>query len=237
LATLLVLSAFGQDVAPQIVAPPKVKVGTPLFLDVRNVNSPTVRWNVYPTDSNNQFRAIPLYQGQDANGKPIVSHMAYFWSLKPGTYYFRLDIPANGLDPKAEHTLVVEGDKPNPQPDPEPDPDPDPDPTPVPGKRFVLIIRETKDWTAGQSQTVHEFRKYVDTKGHRFRMVDKDEVDAAGKTPAWLAKYKAKVSEAGVALPALVILAGEDGSGGILGIVPLPENGADSIQYLKGKGG
>jgi hypothetical protein len=151
---------------------------------------------------------------------------------KPGKYTIMLVVAqADGALSQA-HAVVVIGAN----PDPEPDPNPPPPPPPEPGKRFVLVIAESKR-TAEQAEALHELRTYALSQDHQCSIRDPDEVDRNNQPIGWLESYKARVKAAGVALPAIVVIEGRDGGGSILAIKPLPSSGADAIQILKATGG
>jgi hypothetical protein len=151
----------------------------------------------------------------------------------PGKYTVILIVAAKDGTLEKSNASVVIGDAPDPEPEPQPDPQPDPEP----GKRFVLVIHETKDRTPDQFATLQGLDRYATEAGHGRTFRDDDETDADGKPLAWLESYKAKTAAAGVALPALIVIEGEKGDGPILGITALPESADKAVAFVKAKGG
>lgn len=135
-------------------------------------------------------------------------------------------------------TLKITGEDPEPEPDPDPDPDPDPGPVPPPGKRFVLVIEESGEASAAEAKTLAGLRRYLETQKHQWRFEDPDLRDASGNTPAWLADYLRRASDAKVQDPFIVIGSFlESGGINVLTIEPLPQTADEAIDLVKEYGG
>ena len=129
-------------------------------------------------------------------------------------------------------TIIVEGSG----PDPDPDPDPEPDPFP-PGKRFVIIIRESTDDSARLKSAVREVQDYAAKQGHEFLFVDDDSEDSqTEQRPKWLTGYLETARKDGHELPLMVVLA-KFGDKQRTTIRPLPTVRGEAVDLLKEFGG
>ena len=85
-----------------------------------------------------------------------------FASRTPGRYLFVLAIGEAGKVSQYKH--VLQNGEEGPGPDPIP-----------PGKRWVLILGETKTFTPAQAQTIQGLRRYATAKGHVLSVADPDQ--------------------------------------------------------------
>jgi hypothetical protein len=145
----------------------------------------------------------------------------------PGVYGLVL-IPTDTTQQMETAEVVIGKVKPDPDPDPEPDPDP------TPGKRKVVLVYEAQDAVPMPIPDLQAVQKYCRDQGHVYRLVDDDAVDASGQQPAWLRKYLAKMREAGVGVPALVVTDEDDN---VIGVKKLPSTGAATVSLIKEMGG
>jgi hypothetical protein len=166
-----------------------------------------------------------------ADWRPVAANKsAIVFTGPPGQYTIMLVVArADGTLDQANAVVTI-GENPVPPPPPPP-------PPPTPGKRFVLVVAESKIRTANQAAVLHALHKYADTKGHSFSPRDKDETDARGNALPWLVKYREKIQAAGVSLPAMVVIEGEDGSGDVLAIKPLPDDPDSALKIIQETGG
>ena len=235
-------AAFAEPPQMSITGPATVTPGSAVFLQLET-DAVAVEWIVFPQSAVGNFIPLTLYQGMTPDGKPILKYAAFFSSPTAGTYTFAaVGVKDNQLG-KAVHTLINGKPDPDPGPDPEPDPEPDPDPDPdpippPPGERFILVVAETGTRTAQQFQAISGLTSFLKTTKATFRNADPDLKDySTGKTPEWLTSYLAKIQEAKVALPVLLIAAPGDAGNTVLAIVPLPKTAAECIAVVKKNGG
>lgn len=169
--------------------------------------------------------------------------------LAPGKYRFiavaagstgeqtRADFTVTVPDPKPKPTPVPPGPGPQPNPNP-PDPTPNPKPAPAPpGKRFIVIVEETGDAVPARGLILAngELAARIADKGHKFRVVDKDNKTATGNTPADLKPYLEEA--AGKTRPRLYIVA-PDGTVCWFGDCPQgTDAGAQILKLLTAAGG
>lgn len=122
-----------------------------------------------------------------------------------------------------------------PTPDPKPDPKPDPDVQPVtPTKLWVVIIEETSEAASNRGAMLSD-AKLIDrmnTKQHRFRVVDKDVVGTDGRPPADIARFL--TASKGKSLPQL-FLVDEKGHPRFSG--DMPKSAADLLALITKVGG
>jgi len=135
-----------------------------------------------------------VFSPQGATMRPQLT----FGVADPGEYRVLVDWNF-GQNQLVEAIVVVEGDKPDPFPDPQPEPEPGPIPK---GTRLVLVLSEAQEITPLQAVVIRSLDNHLRTLPlHRYRLLDPD-------TPTqgnWGAPYKAKVTELGLQLPALLV--------------------------------
>lgn len=119
-------------------------------------------------------------------------------------------------------------------PGPDPPIPPTPDPPVPPGEKWVIVVEESKDRTLaiGDLMSDRPFHAYLESKNHKWRLVDKDD-----KTAEWLPSYQKILAQQGIALPALII-ADRSSDGDVEPYVcPLPKTAAEVLEVLKEHGG
>lgn len=121
------------------------------------------------------------------------SHRNYATSAVAGTYTVAVFAVKDSSGSEPSYITVVVEPRPTPQPGPGPGPGPGPEPKPTPkvGKLFLVVIEETADAVAkrGAFFTDKALAEFMKTKGHKWRVVDKDVTDASGKPPADVARF------------------------------------------------
>lgn len=170
------------------------------------------------------------------------------FAAAPGVYTVNLrsvwikNAATGELDGEEVEVEVVIGDKVPPFPDPKPYPPvpvpPVPEPKPpapdVLKQLWILVVEETEQASAdrGKFFASTTLAKYVKDKGHKFRCVDQDAKDAAGKTPAdlapWIARAKAKK------LPVLFLV---NQAGDVLFEGPVPATPGEVLAAIQKVGG
>jgi len=189
-----------------IVGPTTATVGSTVFLKLSEP-ADWVSWLMLPADANASFMSFQSYLGMSPDGKPILSHIAIFSTMTPGTYYFSV---AASNQVHVVHTLTITGVGPQPNPDPGPEP-PIPPIPPVPGKRLVFLLRETGAPTINLSKTIQGLRKYAQQKDHVWRLEDPDYKDKDNKVPEWFQTCQKEAVSQGIVAPTLFIgVFGED---------------------------
>lgn len=121
-----------------------------------------------------------------------------------------------------------------------PEPEPDPIPPPTPGKRFVLVVSESGERNGAMGAALVNFRQWLVSSGHEWRIEDPDLKDKSNKAPAWFQAYLDQIKSAGVPLPALVVgVPSADGKGDttIVSITPMPDSVEKAIEAVKAAGG
>lgn len=129
--------------------------------------------------------------------------------------------------------LEIVVDVPGPAPDPKPDPNPDVQPV-TPAKLWVVIIEETSEAASNRGAMLSD-AKLIDrmnTKQHRFRVVDKDVVGTDGRPPADIARFL--TASKGKSLPQL-FLVDEKGHPRFSG--DMPKSAADLLALITKVGG
>jgi hypothetical protein len=232
LCLLLASSASAEPPKLSITGPSSVTAGSAVFMQLET-DAVAIDWLVFPPNAN----AVPLclYQGMTPDGKPILRWALFFSSPTPGTYTFAAVGTKQDQLGKAIHTLV--NGKAGPEPNPDPGPNPDPTPEPIPGKRFVLVVRESAQQTPAMAETLMGLRAYLLLQSDTYRFEDPDLKDSTGKTPPWLASYLAKIQAAKVALPVMVVAEPDGGGNKVIAIVPLPNSSDEAIAAVKKAGG
>lgn len=119
-------------------------------------------------------------------------------------------------------------------------PPPPPEPVIESGERWLVIIEETADrqnLTPGQLQMIasRSLDPYCRQNGHRIRVYDQDAKNPQGNASTAVAPYLELLSDAGVSLPAVVIL--DAANNRTLYRGPLPDDSAAMLELLKSKGG
>jgi len=149
---------------------------------------------------------------------------------------FTVTIPGTPVPPVPPNPPVPPG--PGPQPNPNPQPGPGPNPAPVPaGKRFIVIVEETGESVAARGLILAngELAARITDKGHKFRVVDKDNKTATGNIPADIKPYIAEAT--GKTRPRLYIVA-PDGTVCWYGDCPQGNDaGAQILKLLTAAGG
>jgi hypothetical protein len=151
------------DPVLSIVGPTTMDTGSSVLLEVTGCKI-AGRWTVYPSMDSKHFEGLPV-QTQEG-----ITNKAYFWPVSKGTYYLRFDVPADGLDPKAECVITVGGENPPVPPDPIP---PDPVP-PTPTEKWQVAFFYDNDQldnlTADQMILMEglRFRKQLVEAGNKF---------------------------------------------------------------------
>ncbi len=152
------------------------------------------------------------------------SKRAMVFGSVPGVYRLwaitaKGDVPS----PIAECLVTIRGNVPPvppvpPGPGPTPDP-PKPDPI-VAGKLYVVLIEETRNAviTRGVWFADKTLKAAMDSKGHKWRVVDKDVTNAEGQTPADVKRFIEASS--GRSLP-LLYLVNENGKTVFSGAAPV----------------
>lgn len=130
-----------------------------------------------------------------------------------GEYAIRaiiLKLSASGKTQKltvsGKATIGVGGPVP-PKPDPKPPVPPGPAPVPVtPSKMTLVVFREASNASANENIAITNpaLNEYLRSKGHRWRILDKDVRDAAGQVPAEIAFYSKH--SAGKTLPQIFVI-------------------------------
>ena len=179
-----------------------------------------LRWRVYP--SAKVSRATTTKERLEFCAPPGIYEVELL-VLKQG--------PDGALDLEESTTTVTIGEG---KPDPGPGPTPPPDPTPVPiGKAWLVLIEESADATAERGKMIadKDIVGFVKSRGWRWRIADKDVVDASGKPPADLVPY---LERGKLGLPRLTILAE---SGKVLWEGKPPSTAPELLSLLKKVGG
>ena len=182
-------------------------------------------WKIDPPTAAEKFKV-------DTSGR-----LAYFASAADGRYVVFL---ASSIDGKAygyTYVLVQGGEVP-PIPPPPPPP-----PPPQPGKRFVLVVDETsehgeKPWIAS---TLVGLETYLVANKHGYRFQDPDVTNVDGETPEWLVPFIAKIKEAKIDYPAIIVGILKEGTetGEFIQMFvdPLPQTAEKAVELVKEHGG
>ena len=140
----------------------------------------------------------------------------------------------------AEHsaTLVIEGIPTPPVVVPDPIiPPPVVVVPPVAGKRLLVIVQETQQTTPELANLVNRLRggdssKYLSSKGHSLKVLDKDQLNQAAELSPDAAKWRDKVTQP---LPSLLIV--DQSTFAVLSAGSLPPSDQAVIELLKQHGG
>ena len=171
-ALLLLLLLASQAVA-QVTGPAKVAVGELVVLR----SETDAQWvTLDPVD---------LKYEQFESGRAL----AFSSGIKPA----RIVVLCVAWDAKRLDRHIVDvGRGPGPDPNPDPQPNP-PDPTPPqPGKLWAIVIEETADLSPWRGTVFNSeaFGAYMQSQGHRIRILDDDVQTADGQ--AWIGKASGK---------------------------------------------
>lgn len=232
---LLLLSSIAFAGAPtlSITGPSRVPAGSAVFLQC-DTDAVSIDWIVFPLSASGNFVPLQLYQGQDANGKPIVKHAAFFSTPTPGTYTIVVVGTKQDQLARTVHTLV-NGDV-KPEPGPQPDPEPNPNPFPVPpAKALVLVLAESGDRSAEIAATMHRLSQWLVQQKIAHRVEDPNLKDANNQPAKWIQPYMERAKTANVTLPALFVGARDGETVTNLTVVPLPASGDAAIEAVKGR--
>lgn len=211
LAVLLLASLAQAQGDVEVVVPENVATGTLVVAQITDLGTRSAAWlPVAPID---------LVYHTDADGSAVT----FSSGCEPSQIVLIvtvIDWDAHHFDQRRVLVTVGEG----PGPDPGPDPDPTPPPPPPPGERRVVILAEEDNNTAPREIEIELLRRYCDQAGHQWDMYDPDQKDASGQTPSELADYLKVSKEAGVALPAMIVIAQQTDKD-LATAVPLPPAG------------
>ncbi len=206
----------------KLEGPTEVPAGSGFPVFVTAPSDAVVRWkNDLP------IGAQPPTELTDNSGRTV---LCFFGSVT-GTYRFTMSaqIPSPGLDPFAEVEHVVVVGVPAPPVPPEPDPAPPTPPTPNPGKRKLVIVRESAQQSPELARVITALRagaeaKYLKEHGHLLSVYDDDELSA---------DWQALIS--GVTLPAVFYV--DPVTNVLLDKSPVPAKASAVIDTLKANGG
>ena len=223
LCLLLALTGLALADPPSLVLPDAVQGEAGAFVVVRaSTEGRQVRWVALD-------RGLNVFPGELLReGKTTV-----VTAVRPGTYRLAAITSLNDELSDLVVTRVVIGGEPTP--DPKPDPPPDPKPDPRPTKCWVVIIEETSQAAVDRGRWIVDpgLAKYIQSKGWRYRIADKDAVDADGKPPRDLAGYIERAKQRGT-LPYLFIV---DERGKVRTEGQLPRTPAELLTTLQRIGG
>lgn len=174
---LTLLATFGQ-VAPLsvVVTPPTAKF-TVVLKATKPPAGSVVIWTINPRE-----------------GTENVSRSATEWKLlAPANKSFEVtrSVGKPDVDQVDEFISFTTGDAPKPPPIP-PGPGPTPDPDVLTAsKLWIVIVEETGEAVAGRGAMLADptLAAYMRSKGHKFRVVDKDVVGTDGKPPADVLRF------------------------------------------------
>ena len=209
-----VLSA-GSLLALEIEGPERVELKSPAWYSVSgSTDGLSVVW-------------LPLQGAELQSGPPhIRDGHALFWAAEEGTYQVNaiaVNFEARSVE-LLTRVVVVGGGEPGPDPPPPPPPGPVKDLT-------ILVVEESSERTAEQFKTLSysPLLKWLETNGHRLRIVDKDVMDETSGVPPDLAPWLSRVG----ALPYVFCL---DDKKRILNQGGLPTTGAKLLELAKKHG-
>jgi hypothetical protein len=130
-----------------------------------------------------------------------------------------------GEQVRADFVVVIGNVPPGPAPVPPvpPGPGPKPDPTPDPiaaGKLYVVIIEETRNAviTRGVWFADRQLKAAMDSKGHKWRVVDQNVTNAEGQTPADVKRF---IEDAKTKTLPMLYLVNENGKTVFSGAAPV----------------
>lgn len=161
-----------------LVAPAETKVYYPVVVSLRDATPTTqVKWTITPT---------PVWKESIPTGVRFTG--------PPQTYHIRalyVDFDAK-LFGEVEADAAIVGESPPPNPGPGPGPGPTPPPTPnTPSKIWVVVVEETSQAAANRGAIFGDpsLNAYMASKGHHWRIVDKDVVGPDGQPPADVKRF------------------------------------------------
>ena len=128
---------------------------------------------------------------------------------------------------------ALDGPLPTPTPTPNPDPEPTPDPLPQPGKRNIVLIRESADQMPELAQQIAALHSAKEMEDHRLWIMDPTQ-DATAPYTKILAGDPSRADD-DIPLPALVIT--DMVTNKVLYKGQLPSTSAATLALIKKKGG
>lgn len=170
---------FGQPADPALEAPAEAKVYVPVTVKLTGAAATTkVKWKIVP---------------EPAWSEKLPSGVGFRFTGGPAKYSIRVDYVdfKKELWGEAATTVSIVGEGPKPEPGPAPEPD-DPIVNPnTPSKIWVVIVEETADAAANRGAMFgnSELNAYMQSKGHQWRIVDKDVRNVDGQPPADVKRF------------------------------------------------
>ena len=181
---LLALLLFAAD--PVIDVAKESKVYVPVVVKLKGASTSTqVKWKLIPA---------PAWQ-EKLDAKEGVG---FRFTGAPGTYKFTalyVDFKAELFgELEGETAIVGEGPKPDPGPGPNPNPNP-PGPV-VASKIWIVVVEESGEAAANRGAIFGDptLNAYMASKGHSWRIVDKDVKSANGQPPADVKRFLDKAA-------------------------------------------
>jgi hypothetical protein len=220
------------DLPATLTGPTEVMVGQFANYGLE-IDATRVSWKcISSTGLDPNFFALQAYQGMGPEGKPRISHIAFFSTLRPGMYY--ITIAAVKENQLAHLILPIKVIGTGPEPDPGPDPKPDPTPPPVPGTKIALVMHETGEATATTGQVLQGLRMWfkANLPDGRWRIEDQN-------LPAKLVQQSlSRAKTANLTLPCLGVATVSD-AGEVVAFegTALPATSAQAIAWVKGRVG
>ncbi len=225
---LLLTSAAAQAEDIAIVGPTQIANQNPVFLRLTGV--PTehlefVNWSVFPTRAGSQFVTF----GREP--------LAFFWSTTPGTYTVIADVnivPDTFLLLKHEIRYGVdEDDEEDEEEDEDEDEDEeDDDLRPTFDRLWGVVVVEgfDRDEYGPKVAQVLASTRLRNIKNFSWRVVDKDETDEHGNTPADVRRWVDRAERMEFSLPYLFLV---DESGRSIQDLKLPETVDEVIDLVR----
>ncbi len=151
-----------------------------------------------------------------------------FATREKATVYFAL-IAMGGKELDTAMYTVHNG---RPKPDPDPEPEPDPDPTP--GKRFALVVTETRDRGPELARLLMRLRVGGDLGDTKLLLIDDDAVNEHGKSVESLKPYLDRIGD--TKYPVLFLISSGKTSSRVLYKGTLPSYD-ETIKLIRRHGG
>lgn len=206
---ILVVEARGVEVEPKSPVP---------------ALSPTVITVKYDAAPNSFVMVVGIINGQmylpDVK-EPEPGKLQF--SGPPGQYA----VMGTEAGKRFQQTVQVVGDDPGPNPPP---------PPPPPGKRSVVVIYESSQWSPEYAIVTQKLQEYAKQKGEPFKLVDKDARLPDGSRPEWLTEYLAKAASANLQVPVLGVVAASSNGDQVI-FAKLPQTFQEAIDFVKKNGG